>query len=126
MPALREPIAFPRTEREQSDPVHWHQALEAMHKADAERYIERLVRSSGKMVLLDKLLPKLRSQGHRVLLFSQLTMLLDLLEDYIRLSGYTYERLDGSTSCSYTIRARPRRSTRPCVRPPPVLLMCAS
>ncbi len=33
--------------------------------------MERLVASSGKLVLLDKLLPKLREQGHRVLLFSQ-------------------------------------------------------
>ena len=47
-------------------------------------------------MLLDKLLPSLRRQGHRVLLFSQFKMLLDLIEDYVRLNGYAYERLDGS------------------------------
>ena len=64
----------PRTEREHNDPVHWHQQLEGMRAADVKRYVERLVRSSGKMVLLDKLLPKLKSEGHRVLLFSQVRM----------------------------------------------------
>eukprot|EP01135_Chromosphaera_perkinsii_P005464 Nk52_evm13s352 gene=Nk52_evmTU13s352 len=56
---------------------------------------ERLVASCGKVVLLDKLLPKLKENGHRVLIFSQMTRVLDILEDYIRLSNYSYERLDG-------------------------------
>ncbi len=37
------------------------------------------VLSSGKMVLLDKLLPKLRAEGHKVLIFSQFVKMLDLL-----------------------------------------------
>ena len=69
---------------------------EGVHTADDDTYLDKLVASSGKLVLLDKLLPKLQVQGHRVLLFSQFTMLLDLLEDYIRLRAYTYERLDGN------------------------------
>jgi hypothetical protein len=51
---------------------------------------------SGKLVLLDKLLPKLQSEGHRVLIFSQMVRMLDLLEDYCRVRGFTFERLDGS------------------------------
>ena len=46
----------------------------------------------GKMVLLDKLLPKLRAQGSRVLIFSQMTRCLDILEDYTRLKGWEYCR----------------------------------
>eukprot|EP00854_Cymbomonas_tetramitiformis_P006879 gene6879-8213_t len=55
------------------------------------------VDSSGKMVLLDKLLPKLKEGGHKVLIFSQFTMMLDMLEPFFEGRGYAYERLDGST-----------------------------
>ena len=54
---------------------------------------------SGKMVLLDKLLPKLKRLGHKVLLFSQFAMLLDLLEDYLTLRRPMlggYRRVDGT------------------------------
>ncbi|CAM9983052.1 unnamed protein product, partial [Discosporangium mesarthrocarpum] len=53
--------------------------------------------NAGKMTLLDKLLPKLRTQGSRVLVFCQMTRLLDILEDYMHLRGYDYCRIDGST-----------------------------
>jgi hypothetical protein len=53
------------------------------------------VRGSGKLVLLDKLLPRLRQGGHRVLIFSQMVRVLDILEDYCRWKGYGFERLDG-------------------------------
>ena len=69
---------------------------EGLLDADDDTYCNRLVEASGKLVLLDKLLPRLKEQGNRVLIFSQFTMLLDLLENYIRLRGYFYERLDGS------------------------------
>lgn len=54
--------------------------------------------NAGKLVLLKKLLPKLQAQGSRVLIFSQMTRMLDILEDYMRLSAYDYCRIDGSTS----------------------------
>jgi hypothetical protein len=44
--------------------------------------MKALIDSSGKMVLLHKLLPKLKAEGHKVLIFSQMTKLLDLLEKY--------------------------------------------
>lgn len=53
------------------------------------------VMTSGKMVLLDKLLPKLREEGHKVLLFSQMVRMLDLISEYCDLRSYKYERLDG-------------------------------
>jgi chromodomain-helicase-DNA-binding protein 4 len=43
-----------------------------------------LIEASGKMILLDKMLPKLKAGGHRVLLFSQMTRVLDIIEDYLR------------------------------------------
>jgi len=53
--------------------------------------------NAGKMVLLNKLLPKLKAQNSRVLIFSQMTRLLDILEDYMLLNGHLYCRIDGST-----------------------------
>ncbi|KAL8158049.1 hypothetical protein AgCh_002674 [Apium graveolens] len=58
---------------------------------------DHLVTNSGKMVLLDKLLPKLKERDSRVLIFSQMTRLLDILEDYLMYRGYLYCRIDGNT-----------------------------
>ncbi|KAB2092747.1 hypothetical protein ES319_A02G050900v1 [Gossypium barbadense] len=58
---------------------------------------DHLVTSAGKMVLLDKLLPKLKERDSRVLIFSQMTRLLDILEDYLMFRGYQYCRIDGNT-----------------------------
>uniref|UniRef100_A0A1A8BUX4 Chromodomain-helicase-DNA-binding protein 1-like n=4 Tax=Nothobranchius kadleci TaxID=1051664 RepID=A0A1A8BUX4_NOTKA len=57
---------------------------------------EHLVEASGKLCLLDRLLAFLHKEGHRVLLFSQMTRMLDILQDYMEYRGYSYERLDGS------------------------------
>ncbi|KAG2440284.1 hypothetical protein HXX76_004395 [Chlamydomonas incerta] len=69
------------------------------HAPDAEfkcPETELLVRGSGKMTLLHKLLPKLRAEGKRVLIFSQFVVMLNVLEDYCTLMGYPVERIDGS------------------------------
>jgi SNF2 family DNA or RNA helicase len=58
--------------------------------------VDVLVKSSGKMILLDKLLPKLHRDGHRVLIFSQFRIMLNIIEDYMGHKGYTYERIDGT------------------------------
>ena len=47
------------------------------------------------MVLLEKLLPKLKAGGHRVLIFSQMVKMLDILEDYLIRKQYPFERIDG-------------------------------
>lgn len=57
---------------------------------------EHLIQASGKLSVLDKLLKKLFG-GHQVLIFSQFTSMLDILEDYMRLRGYEYCRIDGNT-----------------------------
>ncbi|XP_057538661.1 probable ATP-dependent DNA helicase CHR12 [Amaranthus tricolor] len=59
--------------------------------------MDEIVRASGKFELLDRLLPKLHRAGHRVLLFSQMTRLLDILELYLRMHDYKFLRLDGSS-----------------------------
>uniref|UniRef100_A0A8C1L2Y3 SWI/SNF related, matrix associated, actin dependent regulator of chromatin, subfamily a, member 1 n=1 Tax=Cyprinus carpio TaxID=7962 RepID=A0A8C1L2Y3_CYPCA len=56
-----------------------------------------LATNSGKMIVLDKLLPKVQEQGSRVLIFSQMTRMLDILEDYCMWRGFEYCRLDGNT-----------------------------
>ncbi|XP_076865728.1 chromodomain-helicase-DNA-binding protein 4a [Brachyhypopomus gauderio] len=54
-----------------------------------------LTKSSGKLLLLHKMLRRLKDGGHRVLIFSQMTKMLDLLEDFLENEGYKYERIDG-------------------------------
>merc|ERR1711953_577354 len=62
---------------------------------EEDLYFKALSQSSGKMVLLDKLLPKLKANGHRVLIFSQMVKMLDILEDYLVRRQYPFERIDG-------------------------------
>lgn len=79
---------------------------------------QSLTKASGKLVLLSKMLKKLREQGHRyvieifqsslfyffffcrVLIFSQMTKMLDILEDFLEGEGYKYERIDGAITGS--------------------------
>ncbi|RKP40168.1 SNF2 family N-terminal domain-containing protein [Dimargaris cristalligena] len=58
---------------------------------------DHLIFSSGKLMLLDRLLPQLFARGHRVLVFSQFTRSLDILESYARdLRGWESCRIDGN------------------------------
>ncbi|XP_051245590.1 chromodomain-helicase-DNA-binding protein 4a isoform X5 [Dicentrarchus labrax] len=54
-----------------------------------------LTKAAGKLLLLQKMMRKLKNGGHRVLVFSQMTKMLDLLEDFLENEGYKYERIDG-------------------------------
>ncbi|ORE20364.1 hypothetical protein BCV71DRAFT_254269 [Rhizopus microsporus] len=80
--ASNHPFLFPDAEKRTTDKIE---------------QLKGLVESSGKMVLLDKLLTRLKSDGHRVLIFSQMVMMLDILSDYMSLRGHPFQRLDGST-----------------------------
>ena len=86
-------------------PYMFHGAEERVLGGSTRRedQIKGLIKSSGKMMLLDQLLAKLRKDGHRVLIFSQMVKMLDILGDYLRVRGYQFQRLDG------TIPAGPRR-----------------
>uniref|UniRef100_A0A8C6WVQ3 DNA helicase n=1 Tax=Neogobius melanostomus TaxID=47308 RepID=A0A8C6WVQ3_9GOBI len=66
------------------------------HSPDALDFqLQAMIQAAGKLVLIDKLLPKLLSGGHKVLVFSQMVRCLDILEDYLIQRRYTYERIDG-------------------------------
>ncbi|KAK1985667.1 SNF2 family N-terminal domain-containing protein [Colletotrichum cereale] len=59
--------------------------------------MRRFVTDSGKLATLDKLLTRLKAEGHRVLLYFQMTRMIDLMEEYLTYRNYKYCRLDGST-----------------------------
>ncbi|KAL5104581.1 Chromatin-remodeling ATPase INO80 [Taenia crassiceps] len=59
-----------------------------------------LIADSGKLKELDRLLAKLKPEGHRVLLYSQMTKMIDLLEELMLYRSYAYLRLDGSSRLS--------------------------
>mmetsp|Transcript_64260 Transcript_64260/g.151270 ORF Transcript_64260/g.151270 Transcript_64260/m.151270 type:complete len:817 (-) Transcript_64260:169-2619(-) len=56
---------------------------------------ERLVQAAGKLQLLDRMLTKLKETGHKVLIFCQMTKMLDILEDYLELRKWKTHRIDG-------------------------------
>jgi len=66
---------------------------------------EHLVYNSQKLKVLDRLLKKLKGEGSRVLIFSQMSRLLDILEDYCVFRDYQYCRIDGQTDHSDRIKA---------------------
>ncbi|CAA2986992.1 CHROMATIN REMODELING 5 isoform X1 [Olea europaea subsp. europaea] len=59
--------------------------------------LERIILSSGKLVILDKLMDRLHQSNHRVLIFSQMVRMLDILAEYLSFKGFQFQRLDGST-----------------------------
>lgn len=61
-----------------------------------EDALKELLRGSGKLVLLDKLLCRLKETGHRVLIFSQMVRMLDILAEYLTKRHFSFQRLDGS------------------------------
>ena len=82
-------------------------SLEVLAAKQRTAGVPAIVACSGKMVLLDKLLPKLKAEGHRVLIFSQVGVgvlpdgqfvkMLDILEEYCQLRQYRVARIDGQT-----------------------------
>eukprot|EP00468_Gymnochlora_sp_CCMP2014_P004817 CAMPEP_0167745682 /NCGR_PEP_ID=MMETSP0110_2-20121227/3288_1 /TAXON_ID=629695 /ORGANISM="Gymnochlora sp., Strain CCMP2014" /LENGTH=2323 /DNA_ID=CAMNT_0007630353 /DNA_START=280 /DNA_END=7251 /DNA_ORIENTATION=- len=58
--------------------------------------LQAILLGSGKLALLDKLLIRLKETGHRVLIFSQMVRMLDILSDYMALRKFAFQRLDGT------------------------------
>lgn len=86
--AANHPFLFPDAETIDNDP-------------ETGSTNEDIVTASGKMVILDQLLKKLKKKGHRVVLFSQYTKTLDIISDYLDYRGFSYSRLDGQTNRVY-------------------------
>ncbi|PVD25847.1 hypothetical protein C0Q70_13511 [Pomacea canaliculata] len=76
--------------------VHPHFGWHAVQIPDKES----LVSDAGKLYILDSLLQRLKDEGHRVLIYSQMTRMIDLLEEYMVCRKHTYMRLDGSSKIS--------------------------
>lgn len=75
----------------------------ALAKANSnarDNVLRGIIMSSGKMVLLEQLLTRLKKEGHRVLIFSQMVRMLDILGDYLSIKGYQFQRLDGGIPSS--------------------------
>ncbi|KAK9288088.1 hypothetical protein L1049_016535 [Liquidambar formosana] len=82
-----------------------HPYLSQLHADEVDNmmpkhYLPSVVRLCGKLEMLDRLLPKLKATDHRVLFFSTMTRLLDVMEEYLHWKQYRYLRLDGHTSGS--------------------------
>ncbi len=84
---------------------------------EASADMEQHVAASGKLAVLDRLLARLRAGGHRVVLFTQFTRVLDLLAEYADARGYAFARLDGAQGrARRTIDMMTVRGGCPCVR----------
>lgn len=105
----------PKVKPENAVPMHLQNVLMQLRKAcnhpylfdhpvdpDTDEYLidKNLIDLSGKMQLLDQLLPYLINLGHKVLIFSQMSRMLDILEDYLVFRSIKYCRIDGSVSQS--------------------------
>ena len=75
----------------------------SLFKAPLDRSVaipsmEKFIRDCGKLSKLDSMLVELKEGGHRVLIYNQMTRMIDLMEEYLQYRGYSYLRLDGSTN----------------------------
>lgn len=69
-----------------------------LDKSVAIPSMEKFIRDCGKLSKLDSMLVELKEGGHRVLIYNQMTRMIDLMEEYLQYRGYSYLRLDGSTN----------------------------
>ena len=65
---------------------------------DPQERLHQLIYGSGKLLLLDKLLTRFREAGDRVLIFSQMVIMLNIMEEFLTLRRYPFQRLDGGVS----------------------------
>lgn len=75
-------------------------AAEAPKLQNGAYEVKALTKACGKLILMQKMMRQLSDQGHRVLVFSQMTKMLDILEDFLEGEGYKYERIDGGITGS--------------------------
>ncbi|GFS24820.1 chromodomain-helicase-DNA-binding protein 1, partial [Elysia marginata] len=75
---------------------HAHLVAPPEEEPLAKEKLQILLKGSGKLLLLDKLLVRLKETGHRVLIFSQMVRMLDIVADYLQCRHFPFQRLDGS------------------------------
>ena len=86
-------LSWLKTAEKYTDPLPSIQGWSNISMPDKET----LVSDAGKLSVLDGLLAQLKAEGHRVLIYSQMTKMIDLLEEYMNHRRHTYIRLDGSS-----------------------------
>ena len=96
--------------------LNWSQGFGAknpIHAASISIFcpFQHLIKSSGKLILLDKLLLRLRDTGHRVLIFSQMVRMLDILAEYLQYRHFTFQ-VSTSTYHALIISSRLFRKNR--------------
>ncbi|KAK6076917.1 Helicase SWR1 [Seiridium cupressi] len=92
---LAAPVRYSPFMSKETPPDPWH---EARMRLSIQFPDKRLLQyDCGKLQVLDRLLRKLQSGGHRALIFTQMTKVLDLLEQFLNIHGHKYLRLDGAT-----------------------------
>lgn len=96
---------------------HPYLFLHPTHPDDPTRLLvdEQLVQCSGKMRLLDQLLDALRQEDHKVLIFSQMSRMLDILGNFLDLRDIQYCRIDGSVAQTERQQELHRFNTQPSV-----------
>ena len=86
-------------------PLLFHPWMRNQHGATLFGVDETMIKICGKFSLLDQILHKLKATGHKVLIFNQMTKVMDVLEHYCHLRNFTYLRLDGNTSADVRTEA---------------------
>ena len=71
--------------------------FDGVEEEEGEQEEEHLIKNSGKMIFVDKLIQKVREQREQIILFSGFKMTLNIIEDVCDMRGVEYVRLDGST-----------------------------
>ena len=79
--------------------------METVDRDDRKEVLKTLITCSGKMMVLEKLLTKLKAEGHRVLIFSQMVNMLNILSEYCVLKGEKFQRLDGTITSAARAQA---------------------
>jgi hypothetical protein len=79
----------------------------ALRGAKPEAVVDAMVEASGKLALIDKMFSRLKELGHRTLIYSQFTTVLDILEDWLEHRGWGFQRIDGEVSESLSIHGMP-------------------
>ena len=74
---------------------------------------EKMLSSSGKMIFLDKMIKKFQKEKKKILIFSQFTEMLKLIEEYLYIMKISYEKIDGSTKAKDRQSAIDRFNSKP-------------
>eukprot|EP00941_MAST-03F_sp_MAST-3F-sp1_P000145 g145.t1 len=93
------PYLFPNAEAAMIEAIKLRRRTDSKKNITLEEEIdEAIITASGKMQNLDNLLRLLLAKKHRVVIFSQFTSFLDIVDDYLNLQKISFVRLDGSVN----------------------------